>query len=318
MTLPDRICDPHHHLWDRPDSHYLTEQLADDLASVPAVRRTVFVECSAWYRDSGPEHLREVGETEWVTQRAESIGPQASIEGIVGATDLRLGARAEEALHAHIEAGQGRFRGIRHRATWDADLTIKRSDPDPGEGLLCDRHFRAGFERLIALGLAFDAWVYFPQLGDVADLARSYSEAVIVLNHLGGPIMLGGYTDKAGVRDRWRSLMGELAACPNVVLKVGGIGMPIYGTGWHKLDTEPNVEQIDAWWGDPVRWCIDRFGPDRCMLESNFPVDRWSMSYATLWEAFDMMTVDYSASERMALFHDTAVRTYRLPDRSGE
>jgi L-fuconolactonase len=318
MTLPDRICDPHHHLWDRPDSHYLTEQLAHDLASVPEVRRTVFVECSAWYRDRGPVHLREIGETEWVAQRAESIGPHASIEGIVGATDLRLGARTEEALHAHIAAARGRFRGIRHRATWDADPAIKPSDPDPGEGLLGDRHFRAGFERLIALGLTFDAWVYFPQLGDVAALARSYPEAVIVLNHLGGPIMLGGYTDKDAVRDRWRVLMEELAGCPNVVVKVGGIGMPIYGMGWHKLGTEPNVEQIDAWWGDAVRWCIDRFGPDRCMLESNFPVDRWSMSYATLWQAFDMMTSGYSASERTALFHDTAVRVYRLPERSEE
>jgi L-fuconolactonase len=305
--LPSTICDPHHHLWNLPKSRYIVDDLRADLATVPSVTETVFVECSAWYRDSGPEHLRVVGETEWVATNAGQI-----VRGIVGTADLRLGPLAEEALHAHVAAGRGRFSGIRQRATWDADPLIRPIAPDPGEGLLLDPDFRRGFAVLQSLGLSFDAWVYFPQLGDVADLARAFPDATIILNHLGGPIVLGGYTDRAEVIDRWRELMVDVAACPNVVLKVGGIGMPIYGMGWHKLTTPSSAEEIAAAWREPVRWCIEQFGVDRCMLESNFPVDRFSMSYATLWDSFDLMTNDLSPSDRTALFHDTAVRAYRL------
>jgi predicted TIM-barrel fold metal-dependent hydrolase len=316
MTLPDRICDPHHHLWDRPDSHYLVAQLRDDLATVPHVTCTVFVECSAWYRDSGPEHLREVGETEWVAEHAAELVGGDTIQGIVAATDLRLGERAEQALHAHIEASGGRFRGIRHRATWDPSPLIRRSQPDPGEGLLLDPDFRRGFALLDSLGGVFDAWVYFPQLSDVADLARSFPESTIVLNHLGGPITLGPYSDRETMLTRWRTLIGDVATCANVVLKVGGIGMPLYGMTWHKQQAPPGAEEVATFWSDPVRYAIDAFGPDRCMLESNFPVDRLSMPYATLWEAMDILTDGYSAAERATLFHDTAVRTYSLPESS--
>jgi predicted TIM-barrel fold metal-dependent hydrolase len=316
VTLPDRICDPHHHLWDRPDSHYLVEQLRDDLATVPQVARTVFVECSAWYRDAGPEHLRAVGETEWVAAHARELHGGEMIEGIVAATDLRLGERTEQALDAHIEASGGRFRGIRHRATWDPSPRVRPSQPDPGEGLLLDRDFRRGFARLHALGGVFDAWVYFPQLPEVADLARAFPEATIVLNHLGGPITLGPYSDRAAVLDQWRPLIADVATCPNVVLKVGGIGMPLYGTTWHKQDAPPSAEEVARFWVDWVAFAIDGFGPDRCMLESNFPVDRLSMPYASLWEAMDILTDGYSPSERAALFHDTAVRTYSLTESS--
>jgi predicted TIM-barrel fold metal-dependent hydrolase len=316
MTLPDRICDPHHHLWDRPDSHYLVAQLEDDLATVPQVTRTVFVECSAWYRDSGPEHLREVGETAWVAEHAHELDGGTTIQGIVGATDLRLGERAEQALHAHVEASGGRFRGIRQRATWDPSPTIRPSQPDPGEGLLADPDFRRGVSALHSLGGVFDAWVYFPQLPEVADLARALPDVTIVLNHLGGPITLGPYSDRAGVLERWRPLIADVATCTNVVLKVGGIGMPIYGMTWDKQDVPPAAEEVAGSWTDPVRFAIDAFGPERCMLESNFPVDRFSMPYATLWEAMDILTDGYSAPERSALFHDTAVRAYRLDETS--
>jgi L-fuconolactonase len=307
LMLPSRICDPHHHLWSMPSSHYLIDDLRTDLGTVASPISTVFVECGTHYRESGPQHLVQVGETEWVAANAGDV-----IRGIVGATDLRLGTCVEDALDAHIAAAQGRFRGIRQRATWDPNPSVRPSTPDPGEGLLLDADFRKGFEVLHSLGLSFDAWVYFMQLPDVAGLARCFPATTIILNHLGGPIMLGPYTDRGEVLDRWRELMIDVASCPNVVLKVGGIGMPIYGMGWHKQAAPPSSEEVAEHWREPVRWCIETFGVDRCMLESNFPVDRFSMNYATLWDAFDLMTNDLSPTERDALFHDTAVRAYRL------
>jgi L-fuconolactonase len=308
MTLPDRICDPHHHLWDVPGrERYVVADLVADVATVPQVTSTVFVECSAWYRESGPTHLVEVGETEWVVANRPPF-----IQGIVGATDLRLGARAAEALNQHVNAGQGLFRGIRHRATWDASPLMKPSEPDPGEGLLADTDFRAGFKVLHNLGLSFDAWLYFPQLPELVDLARAFPDTTIILNHLGAPITLGPYADRHETLDRWRGLMRDVAACPNVVVKLGGIGMPMYGPRWHKQATPPTANDVAEYWREPVRTCIDLFGVERCMFESNFPVDSVSMRYATLWDAFDLMTSDLSANERYALFHDTAVTTYRL------
>ncbi len=317
MTLPDTICDPHHHLWLRPGMEYLPGDLLDDLATVPQVATTVFVECDAWYRETGPEHLRVVGETEWVV----ASGPEV-IAGIVGAGDLRLGPLTAAMLEAHVEAGEGRFRGIRQRATWDAHPSIKPGVPYPGEGLLLDPWFRRGFDVLHSMQLSFDAWMYFPQLPDLVDLARAYPEATIILNHLGGPITLGPYGDRTATLNAWRPLLTEVAACPNVLLKVGGHGMPIYrgrpldaapaATPSAAPDGSADVEQLVSAWSEPIRFCIEAFGPDRCMFESNFPVDKLTMSYATLWEAFDIMSSDLSPAERTDLFHDTAVRAYRL------
>jgi L-fuconolactonase len=284
---------------------YLPADLLADLDTVPQVVRTVFVECDAWYRTDGPDHLRVVGETEWVAANAGSV-----VEGIVGSGDLRLGEQTEEMLRSHIACAGGRFRGIRQRATWDVGLHT--SNPDPGSGLLLDPAFRRGFEVLAALGLSFDAWMYFPQLPDLVDLARTYPDATIVLNHIGAPVTLGPYSDRDATHARWRLLMTDVATCPNVVLKVGGVGMPMFGSTWHQNDQPPGAEEVAAYWCDAVQFCIDTFGPARCMFESNFPVDRISMSYATLWAAFDLMSATYSPSERTALFHDTAVRTYRL------
>lgn len=308
-TLPERICDAHHHLWSRPASHYVVDDLRADLLTVPQVTRTVFVECGAWYRETGPGHLRSVGETEWVAANTTAV-----TQAIVGATDLRLGTLAAEALDAHVDAGQGRFRGIRQMATWDASPLIKPTDPDPGPSLLLDPDFRRGFAALARRGLSFDAWVFFPQLPEVVDLARAFPDATIVLDHIGGPIGVGPYTDRGAVVARWQDLMVDVAACPNVVVKLGGIGMPIYGLGWHKRPTPPTAEEVAASWRDPIRWCIEHLGVGRCLFESNFPVDRFSIDYPTVWAVFDLVTTDLLTTERAALFHDTACAVYRLPD----
>ena len=295
-----------------PTSTYVVDDLNADIASTEhPIVSTVYAECGAWYRADGPEHLRPVGETEWVAQHVD-----ARTQGIVGHADLRLGDAVSEVLDAHIEAGQGLFRGVRHMATWDASPTIKPMAPFPGPGLLADAQFRRGFAALTRAGLSFDAWVYFPQLPEVAELADAFDDSRIILNHLGGPIVMGPYTDRSEVLAQWRPLIAQVAARPNVVMKLGGIGMPIYGLGWHKDPKPPTAEEVAAAWREPVRFCIEQFGVDRCLFESNFPVDKFSLSYATLWDAFALMVDDLSRDERMALFNATASNVYRLGERT--
>ena len=309
------ICDAHHHLWDRPGDRYVLEDLRADTGAGHRVETTVFVECMAGYLDDGPPQLRPVGETHFVVEQAEESArtPGAEIAGIVGFADLDLGAAVAEVLEAHVDAGRGRFRGIRHASSWDPSPDVRRAHTRPPPGLLGRPSFRAGFAELGRLGLSFDAWLYHPQLGELVDLARAHPDVTIVLDHLGAPLGVGPY---AGRRDEvladWRSSMAEVAGCPNVVLKLGGIGMPLYGFDWHQRAEPPRSEELAAAWRDPIRWCIERFGPDRCMFESNFPVDRVSCSYTVLWNAFQLIAADLSPSERDSLFRGTAEAAYRL------
>ena len=305
---PDlEICDPHHHLWEYPGSVYLLDELRADGAG-RHVTSTVFVECGSAYRPDGADAMKPVGETEWVASLG--ISPVA---GIVGFADLTIGAAVADVLDAHTSVGGGRFRGIRHVSAFDADDRIRASHTNPPAGLLAVPAFREGYAALGRADLSFDAWQYFPQLPELVDLARAHPEVPIILDHLGGPLGIGPYE---GRRDEilatWRASMADVAACENVVLKLGGIGMPIFGMDWHKRAAQPSSEEVEAVWGDPIRWCIDTFGPTRCMFESNFPVDRASVSYSVLWNAFVRIAADYTVAEKRDLFHDTALRAYRI------
>ncbi len=309
------ICDPHHHLWDLPGSRYLLEELHEDTGAGHHVVQTVFLECSSEYRKEGPVALRPVGETEFVAGLAarSEAAAGATIAAIVGYADLRLGDAVEEVLAAHREAGRGRFRGIRHASAWDASDRVHNAHTDPSQDLLYTDAFRAGAAVLQRMGMSFDAWLYHPQIGDLVDLARALPELPIVLDHLGGPLGVGPYAGQRDkVREAWRPPMQELAACPNVSLKLGGIGMSIYGLGWHKQPTAPSSDALVAAWGDDIRWCIELFGPERCMFESNFPVDKRGCSYTVLWNAFKKIAADASDAEKAWLFHDCAARFYRL------
>jgi len=300
------ILDPHHHLWRHPASTYMTEELRADTGSGHNVVGTVFVECASGYRDAGPESHRPVGETEFVV----AADPDGFIRGIVGFADLTTPDIAD-VLDAHVAAGAGRFRGIRHVNAYDEHPDVRASHTNPPPGLLGHDDFRRGFAALGRAGLRFDAWLYHPQLPELAALARAHPEVPIVLDHLGGPLGIGRL---AGRRDEllaeWRPAMDDVASCENVVLKLGGIGMPVFGLGFHKQETDTTSEQLADAWGDEIRWCIERFGVDRCMFESNFPVDRASCSYLVLWNAFKRIATDASPTEKAALFHDTAARVY--------
>ncbi|MBN8510153.1 MAG: amidohydrolase family protein, partial [Burkholderiales bacterium] len=282
------------------------------------VRATVFVECLAMYRADGPEALRPVGETEFVaglaaTSASGAHGPTRAAAGIVGFADLRLGAAVREVLQAHLEAAHGRFRGIRHAAGWHADARIRHSHTKPPPGLLLDPRFRAGFAQLAPLDLSFDAWLYHPQLAELTDLARAFPDTSIVLDHYGGPLGIGPYAGRADeVYADWQRRIDELARCPNVVAKLGGLHMPINGHGWHKAPKPPDSAEIAAATARYALHTIERFGPQRCMFESNFPVDKASCAYVVLWNAFKRLAAGFSADEKAALFHGTATRVYRL------
>jgi predicted TIM-barrel fold metal-dependent hydrolase len=320
------ICDPHHHLWDRQGHRYLLDELLADTGQADAhgachnVRSTVFVECASMYRADGPEALRPVGETEFVNGIAAmsasgGYGPTRGAAAIVAFADLCLGAAVREVLEAHIGAARGRFRGIRHAAGWHASAQIRNSHSNPVEHLLLDTTFREGFAQLAPLGLSFDAWLFHPQLPDLTDLARAFPGTTIVLDHFGGPLGIGPYDGHAdAVYADWKRDIDALARCPNVVAKLGGLAMPINGFGWHKREPLPTSQQLADATARYYLHTIERFGPERCMFESNFPVDKVSCSYLVLWNSFKRLAAGFSPAEKAALFHNTAARVYRLGD----
>ena len=311
------IIDPHHHLWDRSGNRYLLEELLEDI-SEHNVRQTVFVECSSMYRADGPEELRLVGETEFVQGVAAKsasgqYGETRVATGIVGSADLRLGDRVVAVLEAQMAASPQRFRGVRHRAAWAEPPVVARRTAGP-EHLLLDAEFRRGYAHLRTYGLSFEGWLYHTHIADLADLAGAFPDTTIIFNHLGGPIGVGPY---AGHRDEvfeaWKPAVAELAKHQNVVAKIGGIQMEVNGYGWHEREQPPSSDELLAANRDWYNYMFDQFGPDRCMFESNFPVDKLSCSYTVLWNQFKKLTAGFSPDERAAMFHDTAKRVYRLP-----
>lgn len=308
------IVDPHHHLWKARPDRYVTEDLLADTATGHNILATVFIQCGSEYRQDGPEALRPVGETAFVaaiTADAQN-GPVKVAAGIVGHADCKLGEGIDAVLRAHIEAGQGRFKGIRHSGTYDPGIA-PTAPPGAPPGLYRDPAFRAGFARLHALGMTFEAWLYHPQLGDLVDLLRAHPEQKVVLNHFGGPLGVGPYEGKRDeVFAQWRAWMIELAECPNLHVKLGGLAMNVNGFGFHHQPLPPSSGEMATAWRPYVETTIGLFGVDRCMFESNFPVDKGMCAYPVLWNAFKRLAAGCSADEKAALFHRTAARFYGL------
>ena len=311
------IVDPHHHLWERPGTgSYLLADLRADTGSGHLVTETVFVECGAGYLQEGPEHLRPVGETAFVAAvAAESrTSPGARIAGIVARADLRLGADLlGEVLDAHEAAGGGLFRGIRHAGARDDNreaLTIPGSAP---AGLYADPDFRAGVALLGERGLTYDTWHYHHQNADFAALAQAVPGTTMVLDHFGTPLGVGPYEGRREeIFAAWKDDIAAIAENGNVVAKLGGLAMPDNGFGWHLAERPPTSDDLVAAQGRYHRHALECFGPERCMFESNFPVDRWSLSYAVLYNAFKKMAAERPDAEQDALFAGTARRVYRL------
>jgi len=317
------ICDPHHHFWDFrsgriPYQRYLLHELAADINSGHNVRSTVFIEARAMYRADGPEELRTVGEVEFVQGLAAAsasglYGPGRAAAAIVGHANLNLGARVEPVLEALQSASPNRFRGIRHSVTWDPHPEVENTAAHKQEGQLGSDGFRAGARVLARMGLSLEGWMYFPQLPELAAFAKAVPDLTIILNHIGGLLRVGPYGHRDDeVMATWRRGIAAVAGCRNVYVKLGGIGMPRTGFDWHARATPIGSEELAASMTPLMTYCIEQFGPSRCMFESNFPVDKVSYSYHVMYNAFKRLSKGYSAAERAAMFHDTAARVYRI------
>ena len=318
---PERpIIDPHHHLWSdkKGASDYQIEQLWSDMAEGHNVVGTVFVECSTNYRNTGPKRLWPVGETEYVVTQANkshgtSTASEAPILGIVSHADLKLGDAVVEVLEAHREASAGLLRGIRHSVAYYPYPPAVERYTGRIRHLLLDEQFRKGFAQLASAGLNFDAWLTHEQIPELTDIARAFPNTTIICDHFGGPMGIGEYAGKQlEIFPQWQQDIEELATCENVVAKLGGLAMPINGWGWDQRATPATSNEIVAAHSAYYLHTIDCFGPDRCMFESNFPVDRLSVSYNVLWNAFKKIAGAFSAEEQHAMFMGNAQRIYSL------
>jgi predicted TIM-barrel fold metal-dependent hydrolase len=313
------IVDPHHHLWDHANHRYLLDELLADTGSGHNITATVYIDCRSMYRADGLAEMKAVGETEFANGVAAMsasgvYGPTRACAGIVSYVDMTLGARARTVLEAHVAAGDGRFRGIRHAGGWDPSPDVRNSHTSPPQGLYAEANYREGVAQLGALGLTYEAWQYHPQLKEVVGLARAVPQTTMILNHCGGPLGIGPYASKKdAVFANWKADMAELAKCPNVVVKLGGLGMDVGMFDHMHRPVPPTSREIADAWKPWIQTCIEAFGADRCMFESNFPVDKLSTGYAVLYNAFKLMAAGASAGEKAALFSETARRVYRLP-----
>jgi predicted TIM-barrel fold metal-dependent hydrolase len=314
VSPAQRIIDPHHHLWPVGEwPAYGVDELLADVRSGHAVERTVFVECGAAYRHDESEWLAPVGETAFVAASAVDTGEL--IGGIVAHVDLADLDHLDQALDAHEAAGGGRLRGVRDLAARDPDPSALRIPGSGREGQYAEPRFRRGAARLGARGLTYDAWHYHHQSRDFVAFARAVPETVMVLDHLGTPLGVGEYAARRGeIFEQWKRDLVGVAACENVVAKLGGLAMPDNGFGWHRRDRPPSSDEFVDVYRPYYLHAIELFGPRRCMFESNFPVDRFSVSYRVLWNCFKKLVEDFSPAERDDLFFATAARVYRLDD----
>lgn len=310
------IIDPHHHIWDDERGRYMSSELMQDLSSGHRIEATVFVQFKSGYRKEGPVSMQPVGEVEFARSFADdwamrTPGGPRLCDGIIAHADLTLGDEVQLVLDAMAEAGGKRLKGIRHGATWDAGSAgYGRTFAKPR--LLSDVAFRRGFARLAPMGLTFDAWLFYPQLPDLVSLLRDYPDAPVVMDHAGGVLGVDPHTDRDAVFDTWRENLKQVASCPNASVKIGGLGMLYAGWDFHLRDMPPSSEDLATAWRPYVETCIDLFGPERCMFESNFPVDKQTCGYGVLWNAFKRITERFSPSEKLALYSGTAARVYRL------
>lgn len=314
------IVDPHHHLWRGVESGalppYLLEDLWADTQSGHKVVQTVFMECGAEYRTDGPEHLRPIGETAFVTAAArESLGSgKAEIAGIIGHVELRADpGLIDEALDAHVEAADGLFRGIRQGGAFDTSGTVGWLNATDDPALYADPAFRRGVAQLGRRGLSYDTWHYHMQNAGFLELAKAVPDTQLVLDHFGTPVRVGAYeTERDAVREQWKREIEAIAACPNVVAKIGGLAMPPNGFGWIERATPATSDEVVEAQREWYLHAIDCFGPERCMFESNFPVDKLSLSYAVYWNAMKKLAAGFSDAEQDAMFSGTARRIYRV------
>jgi len=312
------IVDAHHHLWNRDGIPYLLPELLADIGTGHNIVATVYMECKAMYRKDAPAAMQPVGEVEFANGVAAmsasgEFGSSRVLAGIVGYADLSLGSAVREVLEAEIAAGGGRFRGVRNISAWHAIPEARGSSASPPPDVLTRPSLREGLRCLASMDLTFDAWMYHTQLHELTALACEVPDATFILNHVGGALGIGPYAGKREeVFAEWSESIRSLAQCPNVYVKLGGLGMRLFGFDVHEGALPPSSAQLATAWRPYIETCIDAFGVERAMFESNFPVDKGSCSYPALWNAFKRICAGASTSDKQALFSATAMRVYRL------
>ncbi|CAN5296275.1 amidohydrolase family protein [soil metagenome] len=310
------IVDTHHHAWDLPAGRYLFDDLVQDFGSGHRIDATVYVQCYSMYRADGPAEMKPVGETEFINGYAAmsasgKYGATRIAAGIVSSADILLGGRIDAVLDAHQAVAGARFKGIRPTTAWHEDAGLRAIEVAPG--VMGNAQARAAIGRIAVRGLSLDLWNFFTQADEVADLCRAFPDLTVIVDHCGGPIGIGPYADRQEEGfAAWKGMIARIADCPNAVVKLGGLGMRYAGFGFNQWPAPPSSDDLVAAWGPHLRHCIDSFGPDRCLFESNFPMDKASCSYRVIWNAFKKLTRDFSAAERAAMFSGTARRVYRL------
>ncbi|BCF94776.1 MULTISPECIES: amidohydrolase family protein [Paraburkholderia] len=312
------IVDAHHHLWDRQTGRYLAEEFGRDVASGHRVVSTVYVQCRSMLRQNGPDAMKPVGEVEFANGIAAmfasgAYGQARCCEAIVGGADLTLGAELDAVLEAMLQVSGGRLRGIRNPLAWHASPAVSSSPVTPPRDQMTNPAFRQGVRMLGRFGLSLDAWAYHTQLDDLYELARTAEEVTIVIDHFGGPLGVGPHAgQRAIVGAEWKQKLARLASLPNTRIKLGGAGMNVFGFDFATRALPPSSEELAVAWRPYFDTCIELFGVNRCMFESNFPVDKGMFSYGVLWNAFKRLASAMSVDEKTALFSRTAATTYRL------
>ncbi|SAK56547.1 amidohydrolase [Caballeronia fortuita] len=312
------IVDAHHHLWDRQSGRYLTDEFAKDVGSGHRIVASVYVQCRSMLRKHGPAAMKPVGEAEFANGisamfASGAYGPTKACDAIVGGADLALGDAVAPVLEAMLQVTGGRLRGIRNPLAWHASPEVSSSPVTPPRDLMANAVFRQGVANLARYGLSLDAWVYHTQLAELYALARAAADVTVVIDHFGGPLGVGPHANKReDAAAQWRRQLARLASLPNTRMKLGGAGLTVFGFDFASRATPPSSEELAAAWRPYFETCIELFGVNRCMFESNFPVDKGMFSYAVLWNAFKRLAHFLSADEKAALFSGTAAATYRL------
>lgn len=315
------IVDAHHHLWDRHGHRYMAEELHADTTSGHKVVSTVYIQARSMLRADGPPAMRPVGEVEFangVAAMAASgiYGSTRWCEAIVGGADLALGDAVAPVLEAMMAVAGGRLRGIRTPVVWHEDPSVQSSTVQPPRGLMLSQDFQRGAALLARHGLSLDVWAYHTQHDEIYELARRIPDVTVVIDHFGGPIGVGPYAGKrdAMMKD-WRASMARLASLPNTCVKLGGAGMPVFGFTFDQEDLPPASELLAQAWKPYFDTCVELFGADRCLCESNFPVDKGMFSYHVVWNAFKRLVTQATPTEQDALLRGSASHVYRLGSR---
>lgn len=303
MTTSDDnlpIIDAHHHYWNLAHSRH--PWLAPD-AMVPFR----YGDYSAIKRNFLPDDFRAVWgrhrvvgsvtmEGEW--DEDDAVGESAWMSALAARTGAPLAHVARAILHRldaeQVLAGHAAFdlvRAIRHKPTAAArpDAIVVGAS-----GGMSDPAWRRGYGLLRTFGLHFELQAPWWHAGELLDLIAAYPDTPVVINHAFLPA-----DRSAAALAGWRTALKQAASAPQATIKISGIGLK--GRAW-SIDDNRGV----------IRDIINIFGVDRCLFASNFPVDGLTGSFETIYDGFKSATADLDAVARRKLFHDNAVRIYRL------